>query len=71
MSELELKDDLIRGADAIGRFIFGDDPGARRKIYYLSSEAKGDDKLPIFKLGAVICARRSTLLRWIAERESA
>ena len=59
--------DLLRGADAIAEFLFGD-PGQRRKVYYLVGEARV--RLPHFKLGAMICARRSTLLRWIEDREN-
>ncbi len=63
-----LSDDLIQGAEGIADFIFGD-PEEKRKVYHLASEVKPEDRLPIFKLGAIICARRSTLLAWIAERE--
>ena len=59
--------DLLRGADAIAEFLFGD-PGQRRRVYYLVGEARV--RLPHFKLGAMICARRSTLLRWIEDREN-
>jgi hypothetical protein len=68
---LDLKDDLIRGAAEIGQFLFGDDPGARRRVYHLVEAAKDGDRLPIFKLGATLCARRSSLVRWISERENA
>jgi hypothetical protein len=61
-----LSEDLLRGADAIAEFLFGD-RSQRRKVYYLVGEAKVC--LPHFKLGAMICARRSKLLRWIEERE--
>jgi hypothetical protein len=61
----ELADDLLRGADAIAEFIFGA-RGSRRKIYYLAESSH----LPVFRLGAVLCARRSVLLRWIAGQES-
>lgn len=64
-------DDLIRGAEAIAKFLFGDDPGGRRRVYHLTSDAKAGDKLPVFRMGATLCARRSTLLAWIAERERA
>ena len=62
----ELADDLLRGADAIAEFIFGKERGSRRKIYYLAETSH----LPVFRLGAVLCARRSVLLRWIAGQES-
>ena len=61
----ELSDDLLRGADEIAEFIFGA-RGSRRKIYYLAETSH----LPVFRLGAVLCARRSVLLRWIAGQES-
>jgi hypothetical protein len=61
----ELADDLLRGADEIAEFIFGE-RGSRRKIYYLAETSH----LPVFRLGAVLCARRSVLLRWISGQES-
>ena len=61
----ELADDLLRGADEIAEFIFGT-RGGRRKIYYLAETSH----LPVFRLGAVLCARRSILLRWISGQES-
>ena len=61
----DLGDDLLRGADEIAAFIFGE-RGSRRKIYYLAETSH----LPVFRLGATLCARRSVLLRWIAGQES-
>ena len=61
-----LGDDLLRGADAIAEFLFGDRT-QRRKVYYLTGEATV--RMPHFRLGAIICARRSTLLRWIENHE--
>lgn len=61
----DLADDLLRGADEIAEFIFGA-RGSRRKVYYLAETSR----LPVFRLGAVLCARRSVLLRWIAGQES-
>ena len=61
----ELADDLLRGADEIAEFIFGD-RRSRRKVYYLAECTK----LPVFRLGSVLCARRSVLLKWIAGQES-
>jgi hypothetical protein len=61
----ELADDLLRGADAIAEYIFG--AGAsRRRVYYLAEASY----LPVFRLGSVLCARRSVLMRWIAGQES-
>ncbi len=61
----ELADDLLRGADEIAECIFGK-RGGRRKFYYLAETSH----LPVFRLGAVLCARRSVLLRWISGQES-
>jgi hypothetical protein len=60
-----LADDLLRGAEEIAEFIFGDSR-QRRKVYH----AAATSRLPTFRLGAMLCARKSTLLRWIAEQES-
>ena len=59
--------DLLQGADAIAEFLFGD-RRQRRRVYYLTGEARG--RLPHFRLGAIICARKSTLLRWIEAHEA-
>ena len=60
-----LADDILRGADEIAKFIFGE-RGSRRKVYYLAECTR----LPVFRLGSVLCARRSVLLNWIAGQES-
>jgi hypothetical protein len=59
-----LADDILRGADEIAEFIFGP-CGSRRKVYYLAECTK----LPIFRLGSGLCARRSVLMRWIEGQE--
>ncbi len=66
-SQPNLGDDLLRGADEIAEFVFGD-AGHRRRIYYHASDAK--IRMPVFRIGNVICARRSTLMRWIEEQEA-
>jgi hypothetical protein len=58
-----LATDLLRGADEIAEFLFGDKQ-QRRKVYHLANS-----RLPTFRLGSLLCARRSTLLEWIAEQE--
>lgn len=63
-----LANDLLRGAGQIAEFVFGD-KSHRRKVYYLTNTAKL--KMPHFKLGSVLCARKSTLMRWIDEWERA
>lgn len=68
----ELGHDILEGADAIAEFLFGphDDlrklKRSRRKIYYLSECTK----LPIFRLGTMLCARKSVLLQFIIGQES-
>ncbi len=59
-----LGNDLLRGADEIAMFLFGK-PGGRRKVYYLAAHSR----LPVFRLGTVLCARRSVLLHWIEAQE--
>lgn len=59
-----LANDLIRGADEIAAFIFG--AGAnRRKVYHLAVTSR----LPVFRLGSILCARRSVLMKWIENQE--
>lgn len=65
-TEVTLSDDLLRGADEIAKFMFGD-VKHRRKVYYLTGEAPRG--MPHFKMGSVICARKSTLLNWIEQQE--
>ena len=60
-----LSDDLLKGAKEIAEFLLGDSK-QRRQIYHLAQHGR----LPVFKIGATICARRSTLLTWIEEQES-
>lgn len=57
--------DMLRGAEAISEFLFGTG-GDRRKVYHLASTGA----LPCFNLGAVLCARRSVLMQFIAEQEA-
>lgn len=59
-----LADDLLRGAEAIADYLYGD-ATLRRKVYHLAETSR----LPIFRLGSVLCARRTVLLHWINEQE--
>ncbi|MEH2570661.1 DNA-binding protein [Bradyrhizobium sp. AZCC 2289] len=63
-SQAELHDDLLEGADAIAEFLFGK-KSKRRKVYHLM------DKLPVFRLGNSVCARKSSLLSMIEDQEKA
>jgi hypothetical protein len=56
-----LASDLIFGADKIATTL----GLTRRQIYH--SAASGH--LPTFRIGATICARRSTLLAWFDQQE--
>jgi hypothetical protein len=61
-----LAGDILYGADGIAEFLYGDGK-LRRKVYNLVAT----ERLPHFRLGAVICARKSVLLSWIAKQEQA
>jgi hypothetical protein len=63
--DVEFANDLLRGADEIAQFLYGD-PGQRRKVYHLV----GTSKFPVFKLGSMICARKSVIIKWIEEKEN-
>jgi len=65
-AETPLSDDILQGADAIAKFVFGDSKH-RRKVYYFTGDAKNG--MPFFKIGSLTCARKSTLLRWIEDQE--
>jgi hypothetical protein len=70
--DMPLAGDILEGADEIGDFMFPnvEDPAARRRrVYRLSTEVPPADRLPLFKIGSLLFARRSTLLKWISERE--
>lgn len=59
-----LSSDLLRGADQIAEYIFGD-ATHRRKVYHLAETSR----LPVFRLGSLLCARRSVLMGWIDRQE--
>lgn len=59
-----IADDLLRGAEAIAKFLYGE-AKQRRKVYHLAAT----NGIPSFNLGAIVCARKSTLLEWIRAQE--
>jgi len=63
-SDPPLSSDLLEGADEIRKFLYGDRK-TKRSIYYLAEHSR----LPVFRLGTKLCARRSVLLAYIAEQE--
>jgi hypothetical protein len=56
---------VIRSADAIAEFVFGDH-SHRRKVYYLAECSK----LPIHRLGSTLCLRPSAYKSWIEGQEN-
>jgi hypothetical protein len=66
MSEQAAIGDLLYGAAAISRFVFGNEED-RRKVYCLANSGS----IPTFKMGAVLCSRRSSIAAAIAEKERA
>jgi hypothetical protein len=64
-SPIEVDDRIIRGADAIAEYIFGD-RRHRRKVYYLAECSK----LPIWRLGSTLCLRPATYEKFIKDQES-
>lgn len=63
---LPLADDLMTGAEAIAKFMFGDATDTNKRRVYHAADKLG---LPTFRIGATLCARRSTILTWIAKQE--
>lgn len=57
--------DILYGADEIATLLFGD-AKFRRRVYNLVEKKA----LPVFRIGASVCARRSVLLAFIAKQES-
>jgi hypothetical protein len=56
--------DILYGAEQIAQFLYGN-PKYRRKVYNII----GREGLPNFRLGAIICSRKSVLLDWITRQE--
>lgn len=60
---VEIAQDIAYGAEAIAVML----GLTGRQVYRLSERAR----LPIFRIGGTICARRSTVMAWIEEQEQA
>jgi hypothetical protein len=68
-----LSGDMLRGVAAIAEFIYGEsNDQLRHQIYRLAStKVSAGRRIPTFHMGdAVICARKSTILAWIARQEA-
>ena len=63
LREGDIASDLMVGAEAIGEFI----GRPEREVYYLASVGR----LPVFRWGAKLAARRSTIRTHIMELEKA
>jgi hypothetical protein len=61
-----INDDLLYGAQQLAEFLYGD-PTVHFRIYKLIDKGV----LPHFRLGGTICARKSTLMAWVADQEHA
>ena len=59
------QNDLLRGAAAIASFLL-DDPKQKRVVYHMFEKGR----LPAFRLGKRIYARKSSLLAWIERLEA-
>lgn len=56
-----LSSDLIVGAEHIAGFL-----GIKRRQVYNAAER---GYLPLFRMGSLLCARRTTLSKWIVDQE--
>jgi hypothetical protein len=65
MAEPCLADDLLRGADELAEFIYGD-RRQRRKVYHLGETSS----FPLFRLGGMLCGRRSRIKQFIEAQEA-
>lgn len=61
----EFAADLLRGEEEIALFLFGHEKH-RRKVYHLAEKTN----FPIFRLGSLLCARRTKVMNWIATQEN-
>ena len=60
--------DMLNGASAIAQFL----GWTRRRLYYEADSSRiHKTQLPVFRIGATLSARKSSLLRWIADQEAA
>ena len=64
-ADARLADDMLTGAAAIAEYLFGD-ARERRRVYHLARTGQ----IPVFHLGALVCARKSTLKAAVEEAEA-
>jgi len=62
-----IADDLLDGADAIAAFL----GWTRRRVYYEANKSRIQKTgFPIFRIGAQVCARKTTLIGWLEALET-
>lgn len=61
MSYASVNTDILRGSKAVAEYL-----GVSDRFI---QEVARNGRLPHFRLGSMICARKSTLLAWIADSE--
>ena len=67
----ELADDTLHGTEEISLFLYGT-PNKKCQVYRMATEVPPQFRPPFFKMGSnSLCARKSRLLRWIEDQESA
>ena len=62
MDDTNLSHDILRGADQIATYL----GLGRRAVYHAASSGK----LPVFHIGSIVHARKSTLVSWISRQEA-
>lgn len=65
----DLAADILWGAAEIARFVLGD-PSRVKDVYHYLNKVAPDRRIPSFRIGSLICARRSTIMRWIEAQEA-
>ena len=66
-SEDHLENDILEGAQEIADFL----RIKPRKVYAATSEAPdGRPRIPVYRIGRTIFARKSTLREWIRQQEA-
>ncbi len=58
---MQMNGDILKGSKAIAAWLGLNERTIRSQV--------SNGRLPYFKVGQAICARKSTLLGWIAEQE--
>jgi hypothetical protein len=62
METADVPPDLLVGAESIAEYVFGD-KGEKFRVYH------NPGSLPVFRIGALLCARKATINQWLADRE--